>query len=80
MEIEKKINETTTFEELAYGDVFIDDDGDVVMVVDADYGLGLDESYYGYGVNLKTGSHYAYNASDVVIKVFAKLTVTNKPN
>ena len=77
MEIEKKIKEAITFDKLAYGDVFIDTDGDVMIVVDQDYGLGLGESYYGYAVNLETGSHYGYGAEDVVTKVSAKLTVTN---
>ena len=77
MEIEKNIKEAITFDDLVCGDVFIDEDGDVMIVVDCDYGLGLDENYCGYAVNLKTGSHYGYGTKDKVTKVTAKLTVTN---
>ena len=77
MEIEKKTKEPTTFGELSFGDVFIDRDGDVMIVVTADFCLGLDEDYYGYAVNLATGSHYSYQATDTVVKVSAKLTITN---
>ena len=75
MEIERKNTRKVQFDALRTGDVFLDEDSDVMMVVDQDYGLGNGESYDGYAIDLKTGLHYGYNADDEVIKVTAKLTV-----
>ena len=78
MEIEKKITRTVKFSTLDTGDVFVVDDDDAVyMVVDKDYGLGEYENYDGYAIDLKSGWHYGFDACDDVIKVSAKLTITD---
>jgi uncharacterized membrane protein (UPF0127 family) len=77
MEIEKKVTRTVKFGTLDVGDVFIDEDDNVMMVVDKDFGLGDCDNYDGYAVELKTGWHYGFEADDEVIKVSAKMTITD---
>ena len=77
MEIEKKITRTVKFSTLSAGDVFMDEDNDVMMVVHKDCGLGAEWCYDGYAVNLKTGWHYGFDDDEEVVKVSAKVTVTN---
>lgn len=77
MEIEKKISRTVKFGALGEGDVFVTEANDVMMVVDRDYGLGTEGSYDGYAIDLETGWHYGFDENDEVIKVTAKLTVTD---
>ena len=77
MEIEKKNTRMVDFSTLEVGDVFLDEDGAVFIVVDKDYGLGECDSYYGYAVDLRTGWHYGIEADEKVIKVSAKLTITD---
>lgn len=77
MEIEKKTTRTLKFGALSTGDVFIDEDDNVMIVVDKDYGLGTEGCYDGYAVDLHTGWHYGYDEDDDVIKVSAKLTITD---
>ena len=77
MEIEKKITRTVKFGTLSVGDVFIDEDNNVMMVVDKDYGLGTAECHDGYAIDLKTGWHYGFEDDDEVVKVSAKLTITD---
>lgn len=77
MEIEKKITRTVKFSTLKVGDVFIDEDDNVMMVVDTDFGLGDCGNYDGYAVELETGWHYGFEADDEVIKVSAKMTITD---
>ena len=76
MEIEKKITKTVTFCTLNTGDVFLYDD-DVYMVVDRDFGLGDHHSYDGYAISLDSGWHYGFDDDEEVIKVSAKLTITD---
>ncbi len=77
MEIEKKIVKTNTFGGLKAGDVFLDKDDDVMMVVDKDYGLGDEGDFDGYAIGLKTGWLVGFNNDEDVIKVSAKLTITD---
>ena len=77
MEIEKKNTKSLTFGNLKTGDVFLDKDNDVMMVVEKDYGLGDNEYYDGYAIDLKTGDLYGFYDDDRVIKVSAKLTITD---
>lgn len=79
MEIEKKTTKKIHFEDLKVGDVFLDEDDAVMMVVDEDFGLGNDggNGYDGYAIDLTTGYHYGYDAEDEVTKVSAKLTITD---
>lgn len=79
MEIEKKSTRVVEFSTLGTGDVFIleEDDGAVYMVVDKDFGLGEDRDYDGYAIDLKNGWHYGFDNKDDVIKVVAKLTITD---
>ena len=77
MEIERKITRTVKFGALSVGDVFIDEDDDVMMVVDKDYGLGDCDNYDGYAIDLKSGLHYGFDEDDDVIRVSAKMTITD---
>ena len=77
MEIEKKITRTVKFSTLGTGDVFIDENDNVMMVVDKDYGLGDNSCCDGFAIDLKTGWHYDFEDDDEVIKVSAKLTITD---
>ena len=77
MEIEKKITRTVKFSTLSAGDVFIDGDDNVMMVVDIDYGLGVNSCCDGFAIDLRTGWHYGFEDDDEVIKVSAKLTITD---
>lgn len=77
MEIERKDTRMIKFGYLECGDVFTDEDDNVMMVVDKDYGLGTEGDYYGYAINLKKGWHYGFDEEDEVIKVSAKLTITD---
>ena len=76
MEIERKNTRKVQFDALTAGDMFLYD-GDVYMVVDEDFGLGDGSSYDGFAIDLKTGLHYGYNDDDEVIKVTAKLIITD---
>ena len=77
MEIEKKITRTVKFSTLSTGDVFIDEDDNVMMVVDKDYGLKNSSCCDGFAIDLKTGWHYGFDDDDEVVKVSAKLTITD---
>ena len=73
MEIEKKNTKSLTFGNLKTGDVFLDKDNNVMMVVE----IGDNEYYDGYAIDLKTGDLYGFYDDDRVIKVSAKLTITD---
>lgn len=77
MEIEKRLTtKTVGFGTLNTGDVFLYDD-DVYIVVDKDFGLGAERQYDGYAISPKNGWHYGFDDEDEVIKVTAKLTITD---
>lgn len=76
MEIERKNSKKGLFRDLTVGDVFLDEDNNVMMVVDEDYGLG--EGRYtvdGYAVGLVTGFHYAFENDDEATKIEVKLII-----
>ena len=75
MEIERKNSKRLCFKDLKVGDVFLDEDDCVMMVVDEDYGLGDKDYADGYAINLASGYHYGYSSEDDVVKVSAKLIV-----
>lgn len=76
MEIERKNSKKGSFRDLTVGDVFLDEDNNVMMVVDEDYGLG--EGRYtvdGYAVSLASGFHYAFKNNDEATKIEAKVVI-----
>ena len=76
MVIERKNLTRIHFSDLKVGDVFVDDDDNIMLVLDKDYGLGTDEEYSGYAVRLDSGYIYGYDSDEEVIKISAKLITT----
>ena len=78
MRIEIGSKETCTFEELEFGETFIDPavDDTVVFVKIEDYVyIDKSEDYDGYAIRLDTGSLHGYKNSEEVIRVNAKVVV-----
>ena len=84
------VNDTNTKEfcNLYVGDTFIDtqefDEDTVLMVVEVSIELKLEadtlitgtDEFYGYAVDLSSGTIYGYKADEMVVPVKSELTVT----
>lgn len=78
MKIEIGSKTTCTFEDLDFGETFIDPaiDDNVVFVVIEDYVyIDKSEDYDGYAIRLDTGSLHGYKNNEEVIRVNAKVVV-----
>lgn len=78
MKIEFGSKATCTFEDLDFGETFIDpaiDDTVVFMVVEDYVYIAKDEDYDGYAIRLDTGSLHGYKNTEEVIRTDAKVVV-----
>ena len=78
MRIEIGSKATFTFEDLGFGETFIDpaiDDTVVFMVVEDYMYIDKSEDYDGYAIRLDTGSVHGYKNSEEVIRVNAKVVI-----